>query len=70
VRRSFALDEAGAPRPLLGSGYRDWDMFYESPGGYSVFLTCNEWTGRALRAAGVRTGLWTPFAQSIMWRLD
>ena len=26
--------------------------------------------GAALRAAGVRMGLWTPFEQSVMWRLD
>jgi len=25
---------------------------------------------QALRAAGVRMGLWTPFEQSVMWRLD
>jgi hypothetical protein len=45
-------------------------MFYEANGGYSLVLTCNEWTGRALRESGVRTGLWTPLSQSIMWRLD
>ena len=70
VRARFRLDAQGRPIPLLGRGYNDWDMFYEANGGYSFVLTCNEWTGRALRHAGVRTGLWTPFAQSIMWRLD
>jgi uncharacterized protein (TIGR02117 family) len=70
VRGSFRLDDTGETVPVLGRGYSDWDMFYESDGPYHLFLTCNEWTGRALRAAGVRTGLWTPFEQSIMWRLD
>ena len=70
IRRRFQLDEQGRPIPLLGRGYNDWDMFYEANGGYSFVMTCNEWTGRALRHAGIRTGLWTPFAQSIMWRLD
>ena len=60
----------GRPIPVLGRGYSDCDMFYEANGGYSFVMTCNEWTGRALRAAGVRMGLWTPFEQSIMWRLD
>jgi hypothetical protein len=45
-------------------------MFYEAVGPYNAFMTCNEWTGRALRHAGVRTGLWTPLSQSIMWRMD
>ncbi|HEX8448713.1 MAG TPA: DUF2459 domain-containing protein [Allosphingosinicella sp.] len=45
-------------------------MFYEAVGPYSAVYTCNSWTGAALRHAGVRTGLWTPLSQSIMWRLD
>lgn len=70
VARRFQLDEAGRTMPVLGRGYGPSDMFYEANGGYSLYLTCNEWTGRALRAAGIRTGLWTPFSESIMWRLD
>lgn len=70
IRPRFRLDGHGRTIPLIGRGYGDNDMFYEANGGYSFILTCNEWTGRALRAAGVRTGLWTPFSQSIMWRLD
>jgi uncharacterized protein (TIGR02117 family) len=70
IQARFQLDPGGRPIPLLGRGYGPDDMFYEANGGYSFILTCNEWTGRALRQAGVRTGLWTPFNQSIMWRLD
>ena len=70
IRARFQLDEQGRPIPVIGRGYNVNDMFYEANGGYSLILTCNEWTGRALRAAGVRTGLWTPLEQSIMWRLD
>ncbi len=70
IAARFRIDDEGRAMPVLGRGYRTNDMFYEAEGGYSFVLTCNEWTGRALRAAGIRTGLWTPFAQSIMWRLD
>ena len=70
IAARFRIDDAGRTIPVLGRGYNANDMFYEANGGYSFVLTCNEWTGRALRAAGIRTGLWTPFAQSIMWRLD
>ncbi len=70
IRARFKRDANGRTIPVIGRGYNDWDMFYEANGGYSFVLTCNEWTGRALRAAGIRTGRWTPFAQSIMWRLD
>ena len=70
ARGSFQLDRRGRTMPLLGRGYGGSDMFYEAVGPYSAVYTCNSWTGRALREAGVRTGLWTPLSQSIMWRLD
>lgn len=70
MARSFQRDALGRTMPVLGRGYTTSDMFYEAVGGYNAFYTCNAWTGEALRAAGIRTGLWTPFSQSIMWRLD
>lgn len=69
MRASFRRDSAGRTIPLRGRGYGPSDMFYEGLGHYDAVHDCNDWTGRALRAAGVRTGLWTPFSQSIMWRL-
>ena len=65
----FRRDSDGRTLPLLGRGYGAHDVFYEADGGFNALYNCNEWTGRALRAAGVRMGLWTPTAQSIMWRL-
>jgi uncharacterized protein (TIGR02117 family) len=70
IAARFHRGADGRPVPLLGRGYGPSDIFYEANGGYSFVMTCNEWTGRALRHAGVRTGLWTPLEQSIMWRLD
>jgi uncharacterized protein (TIGR02117 family) len=68
IRRSFDLRE-GRSKPLIGRGYGPADVFYEARGPYNAYRTCNEWTGEALRAAGVRTGAWTPLAESIMLRL-
>lgn len=65
---SFVRDAEGRTVPLIGSGYGDTDVFYEAHGRYNLFFTCNEWVGAALRTAGVRVGLWTPFTQSIMLR--
>lgn len=69
ARASFQYDAQGRTMPILGRGYTGSDMFYEAVGHYSAVYTCNSWTGAALRHAGVRTGLWTPLSQSIMWRL-
>ncbi len=65
----FRRGRDGRTIPLPGQGYGAHDMFYEAGGGFNAIYNCNEWTGRALRAAGVRMGLWTPSAQSVMWRL-
>jgi uncharacterized protein (TIGR02117 family) len=69
IRGHFTLDAQGRTIVVPGRGYGDSDAFYEAEGSYSLVLTCNEWTGRALRAAGVRMGLWTPLQQAVMWRL-
>ena len=69
IRSSVRTGADGAPIHVPG-GYTDADTFYEGNGGFSMFYNCNSWTGQALRAAGVRMGLWTPFEQSVMWRLD
>jgi uncharacterized protein (TIGR02117 family) len=70
IRTSFRYGPNGRPIPVKGRGYGPADAFYEATGRYSALRTCNEWTGEALRRAGVRTGLWTPVSQSVMWRLD
>lgn len=70
IEPRFRRDAEGRTLPLLGRGYGDHDMFYEANGGFNFWFNCNEWAARALRAAGVRMGLWTPWPQAIMWRLD
>jgi uncharacterized protein (TIGR02117 family) len=47
-------------------GYGARDAFYTARGAYSAFGTCNEWTGRGLRKAGVRMGIWTPLPWGVM----
>ena len=64
----FVIREDGSPIPLLGKDYADNDIFYEGTGHYNAFRTSNQWTAEALADAGVKIGLWTPFAQGMMWR--
>lgn len=65
---SFAQGADGRFVPLPGTGYARHDVFYDARGRYNAFRTSNQWAADALAAAGVRVGIWTPFAQSIMWR--
>ncbi|WP_037524081.1 TIGR02117 family protein [Sphingomonas sp. Mn802worker] len=50
-------------------GYAGHDAFYPARGRYDALHTCNTWTGRALAAAGVRVGVWTPFPATVGWWL-
>ena len=65
IRASFATAPAGE-RPEIFRGYGDYDAFYSASGRYDALMTCNAWTGMALRRAGVRVGVWTPFATTVM----
>lgn len=58
----------GEARPVRGFG--PYDLFYPARGRYTPWRTCNSWVGDALAAAGVRVGLWTPFAGGVFWRFS
>ena len=45
--------------------YGDSDAFYEAKGRYTPFFTCNTWVNSALKSAGLRSCLWTPFQSGI-----
>jgi uncharacterized protein (TIGR02117 family) len=66
ILASMKLAPRGRAIPL--EGYTATDLFYEARGRYTMFRTSNEWAGAALRHSGIKVGIWTPFAQSIMWR--
>ena len=68
IRADFALDQAGKPKRLDHPGYGCCDAFYRAVGKESAFRTCNSWVARWLRLAGVRTSLWPPFVQGLVWR--
>ena len=68
VRADFALDAAGRPVHIDHPGYGRSDAFYRATGQASAIRTCNSWTASRLRLAGVKTSLWPPFVQGIVWR--
>ncbi|PKD18369.1 hypothetical protein APR41_04245 [Salegentibacter salinarum] len=47
--------------------YRD-DAFYLAKTSFSLFKTCNTWTNSALKYAGLKACLWTPFPQGIFYQ--
>ena len=63
VRASVAVENG---RIRWRHGYGGYDSFYAGTGRYSAIVTCNDWTGEALRRARVRMGRWTPFPVTVM----
>jgi uncharacterized protein (TIGR02117 family) len=68
IRADFSLDRRGRPQRIAHPGYGPADAFYRATGKESMFRTCNSWTAGRLRLAGVRTSLWPPFVQGLVWR--
>ena len=54
---------------LTGQGYGVRDSFLEAGGRYTILETCNQWTGRALRAGGAPVAGWTPFSFLVLWNM-
>ncbi|MCW3071039.1 MAG: urease-associated protein [Bacteroidetes bacterium] len=65
IRSSFQAKE-GKFIAIDHPGYSEHDCFYEANGTYSLFNTCNVWTGNGLRCIGVSTGTWTPLAGGVL----
>jgi uncharacterized protein (TIGR02117 family) len=68
IRADFAVDVRGRPIHLSHPGYGPSDAFYRARGKESAVRTCNGWVAGWLRLAGVRTSLWPPFVQGLVWR--
>ena len=68
VAGSFASD-TGAVTAIPGARYRAYDRFFEAKGLFNILIGCNTWTAAALRAAGLRSGLWTPLPHLLAFSL-
>jgi uncharacterized protein (TIGR02117 family) len=69
IRSSFQSKD-GRSIAIDHPGYSDHDCFYEANGTYSLFNTCNVWTGNGLRAAGIATGAWTPLCGGVLQNIQ
>lgn len=67
IESSVQQTPAGQAQWLSAYRYDANDAFYAAQGHYSPLTTCNQWVRDALAAAGVRTALWSPFAQALFW---
>lgn len=69
IAQTFTTDDTGRSDKVIGASQGYGDVFYRAEPRFSPFYSCNVWTGQALRQAGIRMGVWTPFVQSLEWSL-
>lgn len=65
ITQSFDLQD-GLPRLIPHPAYGSHDNYFEAKGRYSLFKTCNVWTGNTLRKANIGLGIWTPLPSGVM----
>lgn len=58
-------EQNGKVTPIADTAYGVTDRFFEAKGYFNALFGCNTWTAAALRAAGIRTGLWNPVPETL-----
>jgi uncharacterized protein (TIGR02117 family) len=67
---TFNLSNDGSPIVLIPDKGPDSEYkYYKANGKYSMFFTCNNWTSRGLKHAGIKNALWAPFDKSVLYHL-
>jgi len=69
LEQSFLPDSARRYTLRNAAGYSAEDFFYLARGRYYALRTCNDWTTRTLRRAGLRTALKSPLAGPVLGQL-
>lgn len=65
ITKSFKLENNTA-QLIRHPAYGSHDNYFEANGTYSLFKTCNVWTGNVLKKANITMGLWTPLQSGVM----
>lgn len=63
------LTKNNGPIIYKSYGHHERDFFFLSPVRFHMFNTCNSWVGKALRYAGIKTGISTPHKWGILYHL-
>ncbi|GAB2781409.1 uncharacterized protein (TIGR02117 family) [Hymenobacter luteus] len=69
VQQSFRPDSLGRLQLRQPAGYTPEDFFFVGQGRYHALRTCNDWTNRGLRRAGLRAALKAPLAGSVLFQV-
>ena len=65
IQNTLRRQPDGKIQPIPGANRGNHDAFFEANGLYSAVNTCNNWIGRAMQTAGIRTGWFTPLPKTV-----
>lgn len=68
IENSFLKDPDNNSIRIGNAAYFYNDAFYEATGTYSLFYTCNTWANQAIKYAGMKACVWTPFDKGIFYQ--
>ncbi|SHM02786.1 DUF2459 domain-containing protein [Hymenobacter psychrotolerans] len=67
IAASFRQDSLARYELRNAAGYTPHDFFFRATGRYHALRTCNDWTVRTLRRAGLRAPLKSPLAGPVLY---
>lgn len=70
VKENFAFREAALKRIDCCQYGGAPNRFYEAEGSYHLVMTCNQWVNQALKRAGIRTAVWSPFDWGVLYHFE
>jgi len=68
IENSFQKNEHGDFIQIQGFQYHTYDCFYEATPPFNLFFTCNSWTNKCLKNAGLKACLWTPYDKGTLYQ--
>ena len=70
LKQSFNTSKSNCLQLISHPNYGRNDNYFEANGSYSLFKTCNVWTGNTLKCANVKMGLWTPLSSGVIENIE
>lgn len=70
IEQSFETDDEMKLIEIVGKGYSNRDYFYEGVGSYNCIKTCNQWVNQGLKAAEIKTSIWSPFDSGVLYQVN
>jgi uncharacterized protein (TIGR02117 family) len=70
IFRSFVINDLTLPTEVDPEKNSNSNLhYYDANRKYSIFFTCNNWTSKGLKRAGIKNSVWAPFDWSVLYYL-